>query len=222
MHGIFLFETSDFNCPTCNKIYAKKSTLARHIKYECNKLPRFGCSLCSYRGYQKTHVERHLSRRHDIQTRFEIKQNIFMQRFCSLETPHWLIMIMSFSGFQFRFPCPKCNKSYTLTKNLQRHLSVECGKQKQFRCAFCNNSYYYKRDLKMHAIRIHNIVDMSHMCSRCGKIYKYEYSLFRHLGFEYSVKPMFKCDFCGHTSKRKHDLNDHIKKRHPEQFLKHC
>ncbi|XP_050502532.1 longitudinals lacking protein, isoforms A/B/D/L isoform X9 [Diabrotica virgifera virgifera] len=82
--GYILFDPPEYNCPKCFKIYAKKSTLARHIKYECGQLPRFGCAICAYRGYQKTHVERHLLRRHDIQNKFEIKKNI-----CTYEGNKW-------------------------------------------------------------------------------------------------------------------------------------
>lgn len=57
-------------------MYAKKSTMVRHMKYECGKLPRFGCSRCGYRGYQKTHVERHLARKHDILYKPDINRNI--------------------------------------------------------------------------------------------------------------------------------------------------
>ncbi|EFA00268.1 Longitudinals lacking protein, isoforms A/B/D/L-like Protein [Tribolium castaneum] len=46
--------------------------MARHMKYECGKLPMFGCSICPYRGYQKTHVERHLSRKHNVLLKSDI------------------------------------------------------------------------------------------------------------------------------------------------------
>nr|CAH7762026.1 unnamed protein product [Callosobruchus chinensis] len=65
-----------FRCPNCPNVYLKKSTLSRHAKYECGKLPRFGCTLCNYRGYQKTHVERHLFTRHKFQTKNEIKRHV--------------------------------------------------------------------------------------------------------------------------------------------------
>lgn len=46
------------------------------MKYECDKLPRFGCSKCDYRGYQKVHVNRHLFRRHKIIQKNDIEKNI--------------------------------------------------------------------------------------------------------------------------------------------------
>jgi hypothetical protein len=70
--GFFLFDNKEYACRNCWKTYAKKSTMARHMKYECGKLPMFGCSKCPYRGYQKTHVERHLSRKHNILLKSDI------------------------------------------------------------------------------------------------------------------------------------------------------
>lgn len=31
---------------------------------ECGKAPGFNCSLCSYKAYQKVHVQKHISRKH--------------------------------------------------------------------------------------------------------------------------------------------------------------
>ncbi|RZC34332.1 hypothetical protein BDFB_007396 [Asbolus verrucosus] len=62
----------EYACRNCWKTYAKKSTMARHMKYECGKMPMFGCSKCPYRGYQKTHVERHLSRKHNVLLKSDI------------------------------------------------------------------------------------------------------------------------------------------------------
>ncbi|XP_019881138.1 longitudinals lacking protein, isoforms A/B/D/L isoform X26 [Aethina tumida] len=70
------FAQKEYACHNCFKTYAKKSTMARHMKYECGKLPRFGCAECGYRGMQKTHVERHLSRKHDIHIKSEINKSI--------------------------------------------------------------------------------------------------------------------------------------------------
>lgn len=53
-----------FKCPNCTKEYWRKSTIARHMKYECGKEPMFGCSKCIYRGYQKIHVIKHFFRKH--------------------------------------------------------------------------------------------------------------------------------------------------------------
>ncbi|XP_060535641.1 zinc finger protein 484-like [Cylas formicarius] len=71
-----MYAPRHYMCPNCHKIYAKKSTMVRHMKYECGKLPRFGCAMCGYRGYQKTHVERHLSRKHDVLLKPDINKNI--------------------------------------------------------------------------------------------------------------------------------------------------
>lgn len=67
-----------FVCPDCHKVYAIKSTLARHLKYECSKQPRFGCALCFYRGYQKTHVVSHLMRKHSVMHKSDVTKKIII------------------------------------------------------------------------------------------------------------------------------------------------
>lgn len=57
-----------------------------------------------------------------------------------------------------RYKCQGCHKSYTLIKNLKRHQSVECQKEKRFKCSFCPNSYYYRTDLRNHMHRVHDII----------------------------------------------------------------
>ncbi|CAH1964236.1 unnamed protein product [Acanthoscelides obtectus] len=51
-------------------------------------------------------------------------------------------------------------------------------------------------------------------CSRCGKVYKKNYILRRHMLLECGVEPKFTCDICGHKSKRRHDLVVHKKRKH--------
>lgn len=55
-----------YKCTGCKKHYLRKSTLRRHLKYECGKEPMFTCMACPYRAYQKIHVISHLKRVHNI------------------------------------------------------------------------------------------------------------------------------------------------------------
>ncbi|CAG9864642.1 unnamed protein product [Phyllotreta striolata] len=224
--GYIWFDPPEYNCPDCFKIYAKKSTLARHIKYECCQLPRFGCTMCSYRGYQKTHVERHLSRRHDVQDKFEIRKKIL------------------------KYKCSLCGKAYKNHKSLVRHLTHECQKEPTEECRLCGHRTIYKSALKKHMLSKHSAdvlglhsqrelcyvcanserfgdlfvriyffvdetaeeairnlltgVERKYQCTKCLRRYKNSYILKRHVELECGIEPKFQCTLCGHKSKRKH------------------
>lgn len=53
-----------FRCNRCYKLYLHKKTVLRHIRMECGKKPSFGCPLCSYQGYQKSHLKSHIVKNH--------------------------------------------------------------------------------------------------------------------------------------------------------------
>lgn len=55
-----------FNCTTCNKVYKHKTSLYKHLKYECNKEPQFSCHLCSYKAKRATSLRSHLYLKHKL------------------------------------------------------------------------------------------------------------------------------------------------------------
>ncbi|XP_046663280.1 uncharacterized protein LOC124356160 isoform X2 [Homalodisca vitripennis] len=48
-----LEERRQFSCEKCGKGYLHFRNLHRHRRHECGKLPSFGCTVCSYRAFQK-------------------------------------------------------------------------------------------------------------------------------------------------------------------------
>jgi hypothetical protein len=61
------FRTSNV-CLQCGKNYAHAFSLRRHLKYECNKPPRFCCSYCPRRCKHKSDIKDHIVRCHKNQT----------------------------------------------------------------------------------------------------------------------------------------------------------
>lgn len=56
--------------------------------------------------------------------------------------------------------------------------------------------------------------DRPHVCSRCGKTYKYDNNLRRHLKDECGQLPRFKCQFCDYRSKQKSNMKRHVDTHH--------
>lgn len=59
-----LNRATPFVCPICNKWYTYKTTLNRHLKFECGKEPQFRCPHCIYRASQKNNMIRHIKTHH--------------------------------------------------------------------------------------------------------------------------------------------------------------
>ncbi|KAK9502429.1 hypothetical protein O3M35_011211 [Rhynocoris fuscipes] len=53
------------------------------------------------------------------------------------------------------------------------------------------------------------------VCLTCGKRYRYDKGLSRHIRFECGKDPQFKCTYCPYEAKRKEHLKTHIINKHP-------
>ena len=51
-------------CNGCGHLYANIRTLKRHIRVECNLEPQNQCPYCDVMMKQRTHIYRHIKRRH--------------------------------------------------------------------------------------------------------------------------------------------------------------
>uniref|UniRef100_A0A6P7FX26 Longitudinals lacking protein, isoforms A/B/D/L-like n=1 Tax=Diabrotica virgifera virgifera TaxID=50390 RepID=A0A6P7FX26_DIAVI len=49
-----------FHCETCGRAYKYKHTLKSHIKYECQKDPKFFCLECDYKTKIKANLTKHM------------------------------------------------------------------------------------------------------------------------------------------------------------------
>ncbi|KAJ9593508.1 hypothetical protein L9F63_014938 [Diploptera punctata] len=53
-------------CPHCTKRYKFRTSLYRHLKFECGKEPTFRCPHCAYMTKQKAPMQRHIRNTHGI------------------------------------------------------------------------------------------------------------------------------------------------------------
>ena len=64
-------------------------------------------------------------------------------------------------------------------------------------------------------------MESDNTCSKCGKIFKNKYALFRHANRKTSCvdnENIYKCDNCSYKCKRKSLLDNHIKKKKCSQY----
>lgn len=59
-----VFLLGKFRCDVCGKYYQQKSTLYRHVKYECGKGNQFQCPYCEKSTRQKYDIKLHVLKKH--------------------------------------------------------------------------------------------------------------------------------------------------------------
>ena len=49
-----------FPCPQCDRSYKNKSSLNRHLQYECGTSKRYVCPLCDARMFYSSSLQEHI------------------------------------------------------------------------------------------------------------------------------------------------------------------
>lgn len=72
-------DVTGYTCEVCGKFYMSRSSLLRHLKFECQKEPSYQCLYpnCGYMGKYAVSVRRHMSRIHPEFDVSEFKHNLF-------------------------------------------------------------------------------------------------------------------------------------------------
>ncbi|XP_024889488.1 longitudinals lacking protein, isoforms N/O/W/X/Y-like [Temnothorax curvispinosus] len=53
-----------YECPSCGNLYKWKKSMLAHLRHQCKQPPRFECTYCPVKNYQKGHIIRHLRVHH--------------------------------------------------------------------------------------------------------------------------------------------------------------
>lgn len=54
-----------------------------------------------------------------------------------------------------RFPCPRCGRDYSQSKNMRRHFRLECEQEPRYACQFCQLRFKRNNQLKNHVMIKH-------------------------------------------------------------------
>ncbi|CAK9816099.1 Zinc finger protein 2 [Anthophora plagiata] len=209
-----------YPCFKCTRSYTNKSTLNRHLREECGKLPQYFCRYCQKAFKQRSNFQRHVA---------------ILFASISLESVI-LMMEPTISGWQLAvgqegdtpictfYQCHVCGKTYSWKSSYHRHLREECGKQERAKCKNCGRQYRWRDSLNKHlkyecgvepkytySKRDLNRVnyDAPFTCYKCGKRYTWTDSLTRHLREGCGKLPRHKCTLCGRKFKRRDYLLRH-------------
>lgn len=104
-----------------------------------------------------------------------------------------------------QYECFMCPKKFCLFKNLQFHMNVHSGAQ-PFVCVVCARAFYNPSALRQHLIAYHRpnvLVERTkkakkakvHVCSYCGKLFKFQCALREHVNLHTGEKP-YQCKVC--------------------------
>lgn len=128
------------------------------------------------------------------------------------------------------FKCPFCQKSFRRKSHVQGHMRIHTG-ENPYLCSVCEKAFAKKSTLKKHIHRIHPEVSLdspataintdtsvsdvgengnSHKCSECGKEFRGNAELQRHVLVHTGQRP-FKCSVCEKCFRQKAHLKEHQK-----------
>ncbi|XP_033231886.1 zinc finger protein 425-like [Belonocnema kinseyi] len=175
---------SIYPCGKCEKVYSNASSLYRHLKLECGKLPQYHCPFCHFSSKRKFNLDSHVAHRHHgmkhflfIYDLYEMRKEISRRVSAriqeaikifptanALESVHKdqpcqetrEFTTLGSRKFKKPFPCPQCDRSYKNKSSLNRHLQYECGTSKRYACPLCDVRMFHSTSLQEHIIFAHS------------------------------------------------------------------
>lgn len=117
-----------------------------------------------------------------------------------------------------KIQCTECAKSYSSVTNLQEHFQNVHEKKTRFNCNFCDfkRMAYQCRFIDHVKSHFYPVVDFAICltCQLCSMDFESSTKLARHYMQKHRAFRKFECDYCGHRTNRKNELNIHITRKH--------
>ena len=96
-----------------------------------------------------------------------------------------------------KLSCAVCNEQFSTPSALDKHKYVHT--EKKFKCSDCNETYPFQSQLMEHRLKHRSIKSFQCMSAHCGKWFKMESSLKKHVkvhdGVVYKCRVKKKCDY---------------------------
>ena len=203
----------------------------RHL--EVARKMNYKCSICSYLFSQKTALENHYFRFHDIknhditvydrvkqykckESEYKARQKLFKRQNCDFETAEKENLqkhIDSLHKEIKELKCSFCDFETAQNSILKRHIESVHKEIKPFKCGICDYECAQKGNLKRHVESVHERIK-PFKCNICGYETVLKAHLKKHIEFVHEgIKP-FKCNICNYECAAKAVLKQHIESVH--------
>ncbi|XP_061389720.1 transcription factor grauzone-like [Musca vetustissima] len=200
-----------FECPICQKRFAKKTVLKCHI--ETHKTGTdYVCSQCG-KGFateQRRKVHERTVHNVDrvcdqcgktIHGIYALKQHLLEHQ--GIKKPKW--------------PCDICNAQLYSHSSLKRHKQVAHNDGSTvYVCGECGKIAATETALRSHKKYVHQ-AERKHKCTICDKAFKVAVVLREHMA-THTGEDLYTCPHCPKTFKVSSNMHHHRKKAHPKEW----
>lgn len=169
----------------------------------------FQCSICGYRGKDKSALGRHMET-HDKTV--EIKCSYCSKIFYRDYNLKRHVREMHTNGTR-NHSCHLCSKSFSRRATLRNHLLTH-NANRPFKCEHCPKDFTAKRLLQKHTQRIHS-GGYPTACGLCGKVLLNRLAYDRHRRDKCS-NIVYSCLYCNKEFELKKSLTHHIREKHSD------
>nr|XP_050860766.1 zinc finger protein 845-like [Vespula vulgaris] len=163
-------QRKSFECLKCGTFFTQKTTITRHVRYFCGRGYRYQCPYCDTKASCSSNIYRHVRSRHKgleahavkLFTSFEPHRTTHQygntidgeqsQRIWRDSPEGKRRKIYSDNKSHY---CPRCNRGFTLKKNMNRHLRHECGMAPKYQCPYCDKPSKFTQNIYAHIRKYH-------------------------------------------------------------------
>ena len=202
-------------CETCGKGFYDFTNLTDHVERNHGSENKYKCRKCDEDFKTNQHRKNHIKKIHEkfaICTRCD---KMFIDGFAKLRN-HLKKDHQSYNKkIDELWLCPKCDKRFELTKDLNEHLQQEHSMTKDHFCSKCNDAFVTKSVLTNHQCEVHNF-DPTKETEENSAFLVDTKKVVKDI-----IDRQFKCELCNIYLKSSRTLDAHNKQAHQKESHSH-
>ncbi|KAI4464477.1 zinc finger and btb domain-containing [Holotrichia oblita] len=226
-HKCNLYKKQQYKCTLCDKKFALKKYLSRHMQsvherkrscskcnktyhsekeckeHNCPEIPdsekeKYPCLHCNKTFFRESYIKRHMKLHSPIKQPVTVRNEFFICEMCAKTFKTARNLSRhKKTHTEISFPCDKCDKSFTRSDSLNHHKIVEHCSF-SYPCPVCDKEYKSKKYLRLHMTT--HVGSKKYQCSVCNRRFFQQSTMLKHFRLKHAVN-CNKCnrDDCVHT-----------------------
>ncbi|XP_061725965.1 gastrula zinc finger protein XlCGF57.1-like [Cydia pomonella] len=190
-----------FQCEECNKLFTDASYLNKHKLLHRGEMP-YNCDICKAKFKSKYILISHMGR-HTGQMHYSCK-------YCSLKFWDYKSLLyhrkIHTMGDIESYCCEVCHKVFTIRGSYISHLKTHTERE-PYPCEFCPAKLTTLGSLKQHKKR--HTEERPYACEICNKRFRFKHNLKAHIPIHTGEKSHC-CEVCGKQFARQDNLKTHL------------